>query len=182
MGREDVVLAELYAAYSREAVRLAFRMTRDWPLAEDLVQEAFARLAVRLPDLRELGRFRKYLLATVANLARSHFRRLRVERTYLKRQGDEGVMRWDPESHVEVWDALLRLPLRQRAALALRYYEDLSVAQAARALGCPEGTVKSLASRGINRLRRELVPGAGRKFAGSRPNAGNPSSASAFLG
>ena len=57
-------------------------------------------------------------------------------------------------------DALRRaldlLPYRQRAALVLRFYEDLSEQQAARALGCAVGTIKSLVSRGLNALREEL--------------------------
>lgn len=158
MRAHSAFLGALYAAHARDAVRLAQRITGDGMLAEDLVQEAFVRLADRFPDLRDPSAFRGYLRTAVMNLARSHFRRLRVERRYLERETRGQTMRWDPESHTEVWDALLRLPTRQRAAIALRYYEDLPVAQVAGVLGCPEGTVKSLVSRGIGRLRRELVP------------------------
>ena len=59
--------------------------------------------------------------------------------------------------HIAGGAELADFPSRQRAAVALRYYEDLPVAQVASALGCPEGTVKSMVSRGIRRLRRELV-------------------------
>jgi RNA polymerase sigma factor (sigma-70 family) len=58
-----------------------------------------------------------------------------------------------------MWQALLRLPERQRIAVVLRYYEDLSEAETADAMRCPVGTVKSLVARGIERLRREMVRG-----------------------
>ena len=149
-------LAALYAAHAPAAVRLAYRITGDRALAEDLVQEAFVRLATRLPDLRDPTAFGAYLWTTVTNLARSHFRRLSVERRCLERVSSAPVTA-DPEGHPELWDAVLRLPPRQRAAIALRYYEDLPVGQVADVLGCPAGTVKSLASRGIAQLRRDFV-------------------------
>jgi RNA polymerase sigma-70 factor (sigma-E family) len=153
----DVHLGTLYATHAPGAVRLAHRITGDRMLAEDLVQEAFVRLATRFPDLRDPGAFGAYLRTTVTNLARSHYRRVSLERTCLEREAATQGMTRDPETHPEVWDAVLRLPPRQRAAIALRYYEDLSVGQVADALGCPAGTVKSLASRGIARLRRDLL-------------------------
>ena len=57
----------------------------------------------------------------------------------------------------EMWQALLRLPERQRTAIVLRYYEDLSEAQTADTMRCPQGTVKSLVSRGLDRLRQEMT-------------------------
>jgi RNA polymerase sigma factor (sigma-70 family) len=55
-------------------------------------------------------------------------------------------------------DVLFRLPYRQRAVLVLRYWGDWSEAEIADALGCRAGTVKTLASRGIARLRKEIAP------------------------
>jgi RNA polymerase sigma-70 factor (sigma-E family) len=152
-------LGGLYATHAPAAVRLARRITGDRVLAEDLVQEAFVRLATRFPELRDPGAFGAYLRTTVTNLARSHYRRVSTERTYLEREAGTQVTTRDPESHPELWDAVLRLPPRQRAAIALRYYEDLPVGQVADVLGCPAGTVKSLASRGIAQLRRDLLAG-----------------------
>jgi RNA polymerase sigma factor (sigma-70 family) len=61
----------------------------------------------------------------------------------------------DPEID-ETWVAVCRLPFRQRAVLALRFYEDMSEAEIARVLGCRPGTVKSGLHRGLSRLREEL--------------------------
>jgi RNA polymerase sigma-70 factor (sigma-E family) len=150
-------LGDLYAAHAPDAVRLAYLLTGDRALAEDLVHEAFVRLFGRFRDIRNPDAFGAYLRTTVVNLARSHFRRKRVERAYLDRErrapDPEPV---DPGGREEMWQALQVLRPRQRAAIVLRYYEDLTEAQTAEVLGCAVGTVKSLVSRGIEQLRQEL--------------------------
>jgi RNA polymerase sigma-70 factor (sigma-E family) len=149
-------LGDLYEAHAGDAVRLAYLLTGDRALAEDLVHEAFVRLFGRFRDLRNPDAFAAYLRTAVVNLSRSHFRRRRVERTYLEGQGRRPEPAGDPGERQEMWEALQRLRPRQRAAIVLRYYEDLSEAQTADVLGCAVGTVKSLVSRGIDRLRTEL--------------------------
>jgi len=98
----------------------------------------------------------------VVNLANSHFRRLRTEREYVQRPRGEQPTPSAPDvvSRLAMWQALQRLPQRQRAAIVLRYYEDLSEAATADVLRCPVGTVKSLVSRGLVRLRSEVTPDA----------------------
>jgi RNA polymerase sigma factor (sigma-70 family) len=88
----------------------------------------------------------------VANLAKSHLRRLRLER---RLPGPDRFFFDDPEID-ETWEAVCRLPFRQRSVLALRFYSDLSEAEIARVLGCRPGTVKSSLSRGLAKLREEL--------------------------
>jgi RNA polymerase sigma-70 factor (sigma-E family) len=156
-GSEGGRLGELYAAHAPGAVRLAYLLTGDRVLAEDLVQEAFVRLFGRFRDLRNPDAFGAYLRTTVVNLARSHFRRAKVERAYVDREGgNPPATPQDAGGRLEMWEALQGLRPRQRAAIVLRYYEDLSEAQTAEVLGCAVGTVKSLVSRGIERLREEL--------------------------
>ena len=65
-------------------------------------------------------------------------------------------IREPPGARDELWTALNRLPYRQRAAIVLRFYEDLTEQQTARALGCAVGTVKSSVSRGLRQMREEL--------------------------
>jgi RNA polymerase sigma-70 factor (sigma-E family) len=150
-------LAELYRRHAPAAARLAFLLTGDRTLAEDLVQEAFVRLAGRFVDMRNPDAFEAYLRRTVVNLTNSHFRRLRVERAYLERQRQAPVDARRPfpdlESRDELWQALQLLNVRQRAAIVLRFYEDLSEREIAEVLECPPGTVKSLISRGMDALR-----------------------------
>jgi RNA polymerase sigma-70 factor (sigma-E family) len=153
-------LAALYEAHAPEAARLAYLLTGDRALAEDVVHEAFVRLLGRFRDLRHPEAFRAYLRTTVVNMTRSHFRRRRVERAYVERVGRAPkVPSADPEGRQEMWDALQSLQPRQRAAIVLRYYEDLTEAQTAEVLGCAVGTVKSLVSRGLDRLRAEIPRG-----------------------
>ena len=153
-------LAELYLRYADDAVRLAYLLTGDRALAEDLVQDAFVRLAGRLAHLRDPGAFEAYLRRTLVNLSYSYFRRRKVERAYLARQRAEtGTPNW-PDRSIEdqevLWRALGRLSPRQRAALVLRYYEDLPERRVAELLRCRPGTVKSLVSRGLETLRDEM--------------------------
>lgn len=149
---------ELYQANARAAVRLAYMMTGDRELAEDLAQEAFVRVAGRWRDLRKPEVFRAYLFKAVVNLTNSHWRRRRVERGYLAAQDPRArtTSLPDVEGHQVLKDALLRLPHRQRAALVFRYYEDLSEQQTAEILGCSVGAVKSLVNRGTQALRKRI--------------------------
>ena len=149
-------LARLYVAHSDGAVRLAYLLTGDRSLAEDLVQDAFVKLAGRFADLRDPSAFEAYLRKTLVNLTRMHFRRKRVERAYLEREHQRprrDATLPDIAAYEEMKRALLALPYRQRAALVLRYYEDLSEREIANILRCRPGTVKSLLSRGIVALR-----------------------------
>jgi RNA polymerase sigma-70 factor (sigma-E family) len=150
-------LGELYERHAPDAARLAYLLTGDRALAEDLVQDAFVRMFGRFRDIRNPDSFGAYLRKTVVNLSRSHFRRLKVERAYVTREaGAPPKAPADFGAREEMWQALLLLPERQRTAIVLRYYEDLSEAETADAMRCPAGTVKSLASRGIERLRQEM--------------------------
>src|SRR5262245_13830358 len=155
-------LADLYARHGPAASRLAYLLTGDRATAEDLVQEAFVRVFGRFRDLRDPDAFEWYLRRTLVNLANSHFRRLRTEREYVRRRRVESPAPSIPDvaSRDEMWRALQRLPARQRGAIVLRFYEDLSEAATAEVLRCPAGTVKSLVSRGLARLRTEVTPDA----------------------
>ncbi|HEX9377833.1 MAG TPA: SigE family RNA polymerase sigma factor [Actinomycetota bacterium] len=154
-------LGELYARHAADAARLAYLLTGDRALAEDLTQEAFVKMFGRFRDLRNPDAFEWYLRRTVVNLARSHFRRRRVERAYLEGRGRaEGTTTAAPPdvgAREEMWEALQGLSERQRTAIVLRFYEDLSEARTAEVMGCPVGTVKSLVSRGLERLRGVVV-------------------------
>lgn len=130
-------------------VRLAWAMTGSRAVAEDIVQEVFLRAE---PVWAEVASPRAYLRASVVNAVRSRQRRRLLELRH-RPPGREATH--IPEMD-ELWPVLIRLPARQRDALALRYYEDLSLEEVARLLGCPLGTAKSLVHRGLAALRREL--------------------------
>jgi len=157
-GVERGSLSELYVAYAPDGIRLAFLLTGDRALAEDLVQDAFVRLVGRLRHLREPNAFWTYLRRTIVNLATSHFRHGRVERAYLDRLASAPVADTNDNDELDetMHRVLLGLPQRQRAAIVLRFYEDLSDVQTAAILECSPGTVRSLVSRGIQTLRQEM--------------------------
>jgi RNA polymerase sigma-70 factor (sigma-E family) len=152
-------LEELYVRHAPEALRVAYLMTGDRDSAQDLVQEAFVRVVGRWRHLRDPGAFPAYLRRTVVNLARNQFRRGGIERRHLARAAGRSHASQAPSdagTRDELRRALLGLPLRQRAAIVLRFYEDLSEAETAHVLGCAPGTVKSLVSRGMHTLRTTL--------------------------
>jgi RNA polymerase sigma-70 factor (sigma-E family) len=162
MAREGVLerdrLADLYLAHAPDGIRLAFLLTGDRALAEDIVQDAFARLVGRLRHLRDPGAFGAYLRRTIVNLATSHFRHGRVERAYLEREAASPAREGNPNEALDerMHAILLGLPQRQRAAIVLRFYEDLSDVQSAEILRCSAGTVRSLVSRAMKTLRETL--------------------------
>jgi RNA polymerase sigma-70 factor (sigma-E family) len=154
-------MAELYQRHYADTLRLAYLVTGERALAEDLVQEAFLRVFARFVDLRDKDAFGPYLRRTVINLANKHFRRRKTESAYLARHGRsprDVVADPDPIGDAALRQALFGLPARQRSAIVLRFYEDLSERQTADILRCRPGTVKSLVSRGLTALRNVIEP------------------------
>jgi len=146
-GAPDLGL--LYRRQRRQMVRLARLLTGSFEIAEEVVQEAFLKVQLSTTDIEKPE---QYLRATVVNLSRGHLRRLRLERGV---PPEMRIVHPAPEID-ETWAAVCRLSSRQRAVLALRFYEDLSEAQIAEVLGCRLGTVKSSLHRALAALRRQL--------------------------
>jgi RNA polymerase sigma-70 factor (sigma-E family) len=161
-SRSSSAMDELYARHIARAVQLAYLMTGERVAAEDIVQDAFIRVFGRWRHLRRKESFEAYLHRAVINGARSHHRRRGVEDRYLAREaGLRSSAPIEPEGPFDgrLREVLLGLPDRQRAVVILRYSEDLSVDQVAALLGCSAGNVKSLASKGMARLREVLPHG-----------------------
>jgi RNA polymerase sigma-70 factor (sigma-E family) len=152
-------LEELYVRHVPAALRLAYFLTGDRELAQDLVQDAFVRVAGRFQHLRVPDAFDAYLRRTIVNLFTSDLRRKRLERLQLLRERGTAAREHrdaDPAERDRIWRALQTLPPRQRAAVVLRFYEDLSEREAAGLLGCSEGALNQLIVRGIAALRAEI--------------------------
>jgi RNA polymerase sigma-70 factor (sigma-E family) len=152
-------LADLYVRNAPAALRLAYFLTGDRELAEDLVQDAFVRLAGRFRHLRRPDAFDSYLRRTIVNLFNSFLRRLRLERRQLAMErGEERshATREDPGRDDALWRALRSLPQRQRTAVVLRFYEDLSERATADLMRCSTGAVNQLVARAITTLRADL--------------------------
>lgn len=141
-------------------MRTAYLLTGEQYAAEDLVQSCLERTFVAWRKVSLAEDPDAYVRRIMVN---THARRYRKGlKEYLSRSDDPGLGRDLPErgddmaQAVERSDlvaALAQLPVRQREAVVLRYWEDLSETQAAAAMGCSVGTVKSNAARGITRLR-----------------------------
>lgn len=156
-GRQS--LETLYAFHSAKALRLAYLLTGESASAEDLMQEAFIRVASKARRLGDSDDFGAYLRKTIVNRHTSLMRRRKVERDYLQREASRPVARAvapDFETQELMRRQLLTLPPRQRAALVLRYYEDLSEEATATILGVSRSATKSLVHRGLEALRNTI--------------------------
>lgn len=136
--------------------RTAYLLLGDHGLAEDLVQTALAKTYASWRNVRDLDAARGYARTTLINTARSWFRKTSWRRELAHEEVRAGSIDPDLSDRPAVLDALRLLAPRQRAVIVLRYYEDLSIAQTAAALGCSAGTVKSQTSDALNRLRTVL--------------------------
>lgn len=141
---------ELFRSRWGPSVRLATALTGDRAVAEELVQEAFLQLTQRWAAVENPA---AYLRTAVVNLSRNHRRRLGVGR---RRQPPPPRLTVDDPALDELWQQLAGLSERRRAALVLRFYEDLPIAEIAELLGCRPGTVSSLLHRGLADLRKVL--------------------------
>lgn len=153
-----VTWSDVYHRERDGLVRLAYLLTGSQGVAEDLVQDTFVRVMVRLDADAGPG---PYLRRSVINACYSWHRRAWRE----VRVSDEvlvnSTLRPDPSgadggTDVEMWDALSRLAPRRRAVLVLRYYLDMSEADVADVLGCRVGTVKSTTHRALADLRKTI--------------------------
>jgi RNA polymerase sigma-70 factor (sigma-E family) len=143
--------------------RAAYLLTGDRSGAEDLVQSALEKTHRKWAKVATMQAPAAYVRRTMVNTAISWRRRRRVSEVPLLAHDTTPAP--DPYGGVEqrqqIIAALRKLPPKMRAVLVLRYFEDLSEADTADALGCSVGTVKSHASRGLARLREHLHPAAG---------------------
>jgi RNA polymerase sigma-70 factor (sigma-E family) len=156
-------IEELYLRHAPAMVRLAYLLTHDGALAEDLVQDAFVKVVGRMGHLRSMGAFDAYLRKAVVNRCLSHHRRASVERRHLEREGSAlrrpgagAVEEPDLGTRDELLGILAELPERQRAVVVLRYYEDLSEQQVAQTMGCSVTAARSLLFRAMATIRTRV--------------------------
>jgi RNA polymerase sigma-70 factor (sigma-E family) len=151
----DEAIDALFRDYGLRIARLAYMLTGDTAVAEEIAQEGFLRLWRSWDRLEDADAGYAYLRAAVVNLSRSYLRRRLLEIRHRLARLDEAVV-VDVDARLDAVAALTRLPRRQRACIALRFFEDMSEAQAAHALGVSVGTVKSQTSKGLRRLEQLL--------------------------
>ncbi|WP_433418533.1 SigE family RNA polymerase sigma factor [Microtetraspora malaysiensis] len=159
----DTTVTELFKAHRLGLVRFAFLLVGDQETAEDIVQDAFAAVHHRWRRLADHDQLLPYLRTVVLNGCRAVHRRRAIARRF-------GVEREVPfwsaevqallgETRREVFSAVRDLSRRQREAVVLRYYLDLSEAETAAVMGVSRGTVKSTVSRALSALAVKLEEG-----------------------
>jgi RNA polymerase sigma-70 factor (sigma-E family) len=156
----DQAVTHLFASQYRPLVRLAALLVKDDGVAEELVQDVFVTLHQKWSRLRDPDKAVAYLRQSVVNRSRSVLRHRTVVDRFMRRQGPPAtapsaeVGALESETQTEVLALIAGLPGRQREALVLRYYGDLSEAEIADTMGVSQGAVKSHTSRGLAALRR----------------------------
>lgn len=150
----DADFHDFVVARRRALLRTAWLLTGDWDRAEDLVQTALLRCYPRWGRIAE-GDPEAYVRRALARLATSWWRRRwrgEIPTALLPERAERDIYA-EVDLRSAVLVALAHLPPRQRAAVVLRYLDDLSEAQTAAALGCSVGTVKSQTSAALRKLR-----------------------------
>lgn len=166
MGEERLACASIggtmtdeFAAFYRQqypgAVRLAWLLLHDHGLGEDVVQEAFVRMRSRFDEVTNRP---AYLRRSVINGCRDGTRSTERSRRRL-RLVRAGSPTSTTDRPAELSDIVSRLPYKQRAVIVLRYWADLPESEIAVALGVRPSTVRTLASRGLEALRKEIPDG-----------------------
>jgi RNA polymerase sigma-70 factor (sigma-E family) len=161
-GDGDAAVTALYQAHAVGLIRLAVVMLGDRQAAEDVVQDAFCGLYRRWQYLDDSAKALGYVRSATLNGCRSALRaRVRSARrppppAAASESDSAETAALLGEEHREVLAALRRLPDRQREALVLKFYLDLSEPQIAASMGVSQGTVKSTTSRALAALGRQL--------------------------
>jgi RNA polymerase sigma-70 factor (sigma-E family) len=158
-AQDRTEFAEFVTARSAALHRAAYLMVGEVPLAQDLVQEALAKTYAAWPRLRDKGSAEAYTRKAITTTAISWFRRKGWSHEHSTAEPpDRGTPGHDDRvaQSTHLWACLQALPVRQRAAIVLRYYEDLTEAQTAETMGCAVGTVKSQVAAGLAKLRQQL--------------------------
>jgi RNA polymerase sigma factor (sigma-70 family) len=150
---------EVYRRERAKLVRTAYLIVRSQHVAEELVQDGFLRLHQHFDTVESPGGF---LHTTVVRLCLTWLKRRGMERERLDRTATEPATGRPDEPMASadesdaMWAALAAIDPDRRAALVLRFYEDLPYEEIAEVLGCPIGTVRSRIHRGLDDLRKEV--------------------------
>lgn len=156
--RHEAAFREFVAVRSSRLFRTALLMVGDYQLAQDLVQESLVKTYVAWPRLRDVGSAEAYARKVIVTTSISWRRRNSFHERPAAALPDSVVADVADliAADADLWTHLHALPSRQRAAVVLRYCQDLSEVQTSELMGCTVGTVKRHASRGLAMLRDRM--------------------------
>ena len=141
---------DYFNARQRSFMRIAYTIVGTWPAAEDATQAAFTNLYVHWPRVAKANSIDAYARRVLVNACLAAVRHSRRE--VITEHIPAGVIDSEPTDRIDLVSALRQLNARDRAVLALRFLEDLSIAETAAVLDLPDGTIKSQTARALTRL------------------------------
>ncbi|MCB0341840.1 MAG: sigma-70 family RNA polymerase sigma factor [Pseudobdellovibrionaceae bacterium] len=151
----------LVSRHQQAMMRLAVRMTRDWEQAEDIVQESFLKAFQKLNSFEGRSSFKSWLYQITLNTARNKLRRKNFDFIDISDvplavgpKVEKGMAQMDTQYMLR--SEIEKLPSRQRMALELRIYEDLSFKEVAEIMDCPYDTAKANYRHALLKMRQEL--------------------------
>jgi RNA polymerase sigma factor (sigma-70 family) len=154
-GGDDPWIGSLHDLYLREylpMLRLAVMVVGSTSRAEDVVHEAFAKVAEKWTTIRNPG---AYLRRAVVNGCKNSQRKSAIATRSVRLYRQINAELPEP-SDTPIFGALMRLSAKQRTSIVLKYYFDMAESDIAEAMKIPPGTVKSLVSRSLKKMRTEL--------------------------
>jgi RNA polymerase sigma-70 factor (sigma-E family) len=156
-GDRDEEFTAFVAANTHRLRRTAFLLCGSWHLADDAVQSALIKLYLNWDRVRARKSMEGFVRTTmVRGLIDESRRPWRRELSSARLPDTREVEQMNLVDRLLVRQMLCGVPPRQRAVLVLRYFDDCSVSETAKVIGCSEGTVKSQTAHGLARLRELL--------------------------
>jgi RNA polymerase sigma-70 factor (sigma-E family) len=160
MGNRDEEFGEFMRNRASLLHQSAYLLCGDWHLAHDLVQDTLVKVYKHWPRVRQADSPDAYVRRILVNEVRGRWRRRERAVPVARFAGGREPIAPDATDEIArragLLQALLALPLRQRATIILRYLEGMSERETAAVLGCSEGTVKSQSARALGTLRNFL--------------------------
>jgi RNA polymerase sigma-70 factor (ECF subfamily) len=160
--------SELVQRHQRSLLRLTLRYTRDLSLAEDVVQESFIKAFQKIHLFEGRSSFKSWLFQIALNTAKNRFRErtmdlVNIEDTHLGIDpgAETGMVQMDMKRRIR--EEVDKLPEKQRIALTLRVFEDLSFKEIAQIMECPYDTAKANYRHALLKLRERLEAGEARE-------------------
>lgn len=142
---------DFYQSNNESFIKLAFVIVQTVPVAQDIVQDAFISVHKRWANIQSPL---SYTRKSIVNGCKKYLRRKRLEEIVLPRLARRGILEMNQRSELD--GIILTLPSREKIAIVLRFYADMSEKEIAEAVGCSVNTVPGLIARGIELLRRKV--------------------------
>lgn len=158
---DTTAVDELVIKYQKQIYALIYRMTKDIEDAKDLTQKSFIKALNGIKGFKKKSSFKTWLYQIAINTSINHLRQNKHKKTELEdslAEDNKGVLTTiiEDEKRGLIKKAMDKLPERQRLAIVLRVYEELSCSETAKAMGCSEGAVKAHYHNGVKKLKENL--------------------------